>query len=345
MKKVGYFSRTRYWQVYAFNNPPEGYKYRRAIDVPFKKFRFNHPFLTQTKFVIPYQNFDLFHSYNGIVAGRKPWVVEVETKVPRYNEFSEGNKYFDWGIDKLRSENCIGIIFTSEYTKKLNESNFKEWGIDPGKCRVIYRAIEPYNAFERSNEGEKFTILFVGNFFWLKGGYELLMAFKEFSQKHKDTRLIIISSFQKSWKDIPSEEDEKFVRKEITNNKNIEVLENIPHNEVLEIMRKSDIYVNTTYHDTFNNSILEGLSCGLPAITTNIRAIPEFVIDNWNGYTIDPNKNSRIEISDFILKKLFAYYSDSELLKNHSLNGRQLINEKFLIADRNKELSELYDQI
>ena len=343
MKQVGYFNRTRYWQIYAFNNPPKGYKYKRGINIPFHSIGINDPFLRHTKFVLPFQNCDLYHTYNAVVTGRKPWIIEVETTVPRYGDLKEGNRRFDWGIKKLKSQFCKGIIFTSKYTRKLNQENFKQWGIDPEKCHIVYRAVEPQYLLERTGNEKEFTILFVGNGFYRKGGIELLKAFKKFNKK--DGRLVIISNFEVDWKIFPTEMEKQFVQEEIEGNKQIEVYQNLSHSEVIYWMRKSDVFVNTTYADTFNNAILEALSCQLPVIVSNVRAIPEFVKEGFNGFMVNPDLQNREKMIDHIYKKLETYYSDTNMLKIHSANALMTVESKFLIDHRNKKLSKIYNSI
>lgn len=343
MIKVGYSNRTRYWQIFAFNNPPEGYKYKRAIDIPFHLTNIDDQFLRHTKFVMPFQNVDLYHTYNSIVTGRKPWIVEVETTIPRYGQLKKGNKRFDWGVNKLKSQACSAIIFTSEYTKELNRKNFDRWGIDSDKCHLVYRAVKPHQPLEKNGKEQQFTILFVGNGFYRKGGIELLKAFKRFNKK--DARLVIISTFEVDWEIYPTKEEVQFVQIEIEKNEQIELYQNLPHPQVINWMRKSNVFVNTTYADPFNNTVLEALSCGVPVITTDMRAIPEFVEEGYNGFMVTPNIDNREIMIHYILERLEVYYSNSELLKNHSENALKTVRSKFLIEHRNHHLQMIYDDI
>lgn len=343
MKNVGYFHRTRYWQVYAFNNPPEGYLYKRAINIPFHTLGIDNRFLQHSKITLPFQNCDLYHTYNSVVTGKKPWVVEVESTVPRYGHLDEESGLFKWGINKLRSDYCRGIIFSSECTRELNQENFDRWGITPEKCHVVYRAVEPYKPLPRTGEEQKFTILFVGNGFYRKGGWELLQAFKKIERE--DVRLVIISNFEVDWKIYPSDSEKKFVEKEIERNDKIKAYKNLPHTKVIEWMRKSDVFVNTTYADTFNNAILEALSCELPVVVSDVRAIPEFVKEGFNGYMVKPDPDNRKVMIEFIYQKLIEYYSDSELIALHSQNAKQMVVSKFLIEHRNKKMADIYNNM
>lgn len=339
MMTIGYANRTRYWQKYAFDNPPEGIEYKRAIDIPFYLTGIKNQFIKHTKWMVPFQNCDMYHTYNSIVAGRKPWIVEVESTIPRYGNMDESSTFYKWGINRLRSDQCRAIIFTSECTKKMNRKNFRNWDIDENKCHVVYRAVETYKPLERAGEDIKFTILMVGNAFYRKGGVELLKAFERFSPD--DVRLVIISNFEVDWRINPSREETEYVEDIVKNNPKIEVFSNLPHKEVITWMRKSDVFVSTTFADPFNNTILEALACSLPAITSNERAIPEFVSDGYNGFVLEIEEADQETIVNFILKHLNKYYNDSALLSEHRKNALDMIETKFLIDHRNRRLQEI----
>jgi glycosyltransferase involved in cell wall biosynthesis len=343
MKQIGYFNRTRYWQIYAFNNPPDGYQAKRAINIPFHLAGINNTFLRHTKFVAPFQNVDLYHSYNSVVTTRKPWVVEVESTVPRYGSIGEDDKRFNWAIDKLKSDACGAVIFTSECTRKLNRENFNRWCINPDKCHVVYRAVEPHEPLKRNGKEKDFTILFVGNGFYRKGGIELLKAFKQFDKR--DARLVIVSSFEVDWEVYPTDEEMQFVHDEIKQNEQIELYQNLSHPEVINWMRKSDVFVNTSYADPFNNTILEALSCGVPVIVSDVRATPEFVEEAYNGFMVTPDIENRENMIDNILNGIEKYYYDSELLQKHRSNAKKMVESKFLLTHRNNSLKSIYDEV
>ena len=78
MIKVGISEKTRYWQNFAFTNPPEGYVYGRGFNIPWHKLGVNDQFLLWTKYFCPNRKFEFYHTYNSIVVNNVPWVVEVE---------------------------------------------------------------------------------------------------------------------------------------------------------------------------------------------------------------------------------------------------------------------------
>jgi glycosyltransferase involved in cell wall biosynthesis len=67
--------------------------------------------------------------------------------------------------------------------------------------------------------------------------------------------------------------------------------------QVLELMGSCHLNLLPTLHDTYGFSVLEGFANGLPAITTDICALPEFVLPapsaNANGFLLRLPKDGR----------------------------------------------------
>jgi len=340
VKKIGIFNATRFWQKYVFGNPPDGFFYKRAIDIPMHIIKVKSQFLLNTKWVLPFQGFDLYHTYNSIVPINKPWVAEVESFMPRFGNMKETHFLFKWAIKRLNHKSCKAIIFTSQFSRKMNEPNFVKWGIDSSKCHVIYRAVAIYESLVNEASSD-FNILFAGNAFYRKGGTEFLKAIERID--NPNIKITIISSFEIDWEIYPSNDEQEWVKNYIAKDKRITVFTSLPHAKVIIEMQKSHVFVATTFADPFNNTILEAMSCGVPIIASNIRSIPEFVEDNVNGYTITPNKENKEEIIDFIEEKLLFLIQNPNMRQEMSNYSIKIIKENFSIATRNNKLKKLYE--
>ena len=92
-----------------------------------------------------------------------------------------------------------------------------------------------------------------------------------------------------------------------------------------DILIKSDIFILPTYYSTEAQplSILEALSYGKIVIATPHRAIPDMVIDNYNGLIID--FKSPKSIVDAVIKIL----NNKNLQKKLSLNARYFVEKNY----------------
>lgn len=83
--------------------------------------------------------------------------------------------------------------------------------------------------------------------------------------------------------------------------KNISLIPPVSSERLAEILRKNDIFITASQNDPCSNSLLEALSCGLPALYLRSGGHPEIVKDAGLGF------NSADEIPD-LLEKLVSTY-------------------------------------
>ena len=66
-------------------------------------------------------------------------------------------------------------------------------------------------------------------------------------------------------------------------------------NQVREILALSDIYIMPSLHEGFSISALEASYCGLPIIAYDVYGLRDIVINNVNGFLIDPNQEKLVD--------------------------------------------------
>jgi len=64
---------------------------------------------------------------------------------------------------------------------------------------------------------------------------------------------------------------------------------NFPPKKLIEIYKKSDLYINLARIESFGVTMLEAMSCGVPVITYDTKGGNEIVINNYNGFLIKKN--------------------------------------------------------
>lgn len=83
--------------------------------------------------------------------------------------------------------------------------------------------------------------------------------------------------------------------------------------DIPDILREHDLALLPTYYraESFPNSIIEYLSCGLPVITSTIGAIPEMIAfnDELAGDTIRTSKGTPVQVEE--LSKVIQSYLDN----------------------------------
>jgi glycosyltransferase involved in cell wall biosynthesis len=341
MRIIGISHKTRYWQHYAFSNPPEGYRYSRMVDVPWHVLGVRNQFLAHTKFFLPFKHADLYHTYNSVVANHRPWVIEVESYLPRYKPMRETHPLFKWGQRRLAGNDCKALIFTSRHTLGMNRDKLAAVGVDPAKMQVIYRAVEQYQPGEK--DPARFTILFAGNGFYRKGGIELLKAFQRLGRS--DARLVIVSTLEVDWGITPSADDIAFAERTIAGDDRITLHRGLGHAALLQVMRKADVFASTTFADPFNNTVLEAMGAQLPVISSRVSSIPEIVDHDRNGWLLEVEGRTSDAIADELAGRLRQLMDDPVLLQRMGAESLAVVRERFDLRVRNAALRKLYDGI
>jgi N-acetyl-alpha-D-glucosaminyl L-malate synthase BshA len=93
--------------------------------------------------------------------------------------------------------------------------------------------------------------------------------------------------------------------------------------DVAEIMNCADVLVLCSETENAPLAILEGMSCGLPIIATNVGGIPEQVQDGKNGFLV-PLKQTE-EIAEAALR----LNADEKLLLKMGENARKTVLERY----------------
>ncbi|MFP3591685.1 glycosyltransferase family 4 protein [Chryseobacterium sp. SIMBA_038] len=249
---------------------------------------------------------DILHLYNDINYSSQKWVTSFETLVPRFIETKNDhqktepqhihNTKTEKALKQISRKNCLGIISISQASANIqlellkNYPEFQE--IIKNKLSVIHPSQEviPRDSGEVYKNIEVFNFIFVGTQFHLKGGVEMVEVLKKLRQKY-NFKLTIVSSFKTDHYVTKVTEKEAQETKEMLKKEEwIDILENIPNEKVLELIKQSHVGLLPTWSDTYGFSVLEMQAAGVPVITTDIRALPE--INNENcGWLIHLPQN------------------------------------------------------
>jgi len=120
------------------------------------------------------------------------------------------------------------------------------------------------------------------------------------------------------------------------NRDNIKFTSWLQHNEVESYYKKSDVLILPSYAEGFPNVILEALNYGLPIISTDVGAISESVIDNYNGFLIKPRDKEKLFSSILKLGKF------KQLRETFSINSKKILIENHSIEKNCKKIFNLF---
>lgn len=122
-----------------------------------------------------------------------------------------------------------------------------------------------------------FKVSYLGWVVKTKGIEELISSWNEISKTYPSWSLEIIGPYKDEYL---NELKEKY------SFGNINVIGELPHNEAMDKINDSDIFILPSYTEGFPNVILEAMFLGKAIIATNVGAIPE-ILENGTGIVIE----------------------------------------------------------
>ena len=257
---------------------------------------------------------DVLHIFNGICQTRKiPWVSTFEAECPTYFEYKdvEYANIIANAIKYIKNENCIAILFMSEWAKNQTKIYWKKYMFEDEykKCEKKFKVIQPPQklVITQNEVIDKFSsltnsleLVFVGNEFWRKGGKELIEILDRYAEDYKFNLTIISNLSYTSYSNLSTHNGEKIITEKFIDEKKwITLKKNIDNKEVLKILKKSHIGFLPTYADTYGFSVLEMQAAGCPVVTTNVNALKE-INNNEIGWVIEvPLKEENCTNKDY----------------------------------------------
>jgi glycosyltransferase involved in cell wall biosynthesis len=283
------------------------------------------------------EKYDLIHCAHCLSLNKDaPWIADFEGVWQMF--VGEKTKTGKKKVRKiLLTDNCRKII---AWTKASEKEILTEFPEIKNKIEVLYPAV-PFLKNKKIKH-KNITLLFVGRYFYAKGGMEALEAMNFLTNKYDNVKGIFVA-------DTPKEVLDKYSK-----NKRIKFYNLVSKEKLFdEIYPASDIFLYPGYSDTFGFAILETMSFGIPTITVERFAKNELVGED-KGFVIRnsiaswrkdlPIFEDRKALLNELIEKTELLIKNKALLKKMSINCKDIVkNGKFSVDKRNKQLKKIYE--
>jgi D-inositol-3-phosphate glycosyltransferase len=163
-------------------------------------------------------------------------------------------------------------------------------------------------SFRPTGAQKEFDLLFVGNFYWVKGVDVLLAAVGRLHSQGIDAKLAVAGKFDANQ------------RKYLTNalppavRANLSFLGVVERARMPELMNSARLVVVPSRYETFGMVALEAIACGVPVVATRVGGLPEVVDSSVGRLVGTPDPESLAEAIQLCLR-------DDELAKRCSALG------------------------
>ena len=346
------------------------------------------PFLKKSSKTVFYEtiqgspNVDGIHFFNSITKSTIPWISTYETCIPRLNTMSflkgtglvdqqqKERQHAEKYVKILANDACKKIIALSKINQKMQE-DFLDFFPDY-KEKITEKMMQLYPAqkklvsrefVENKSINNPIRFLFVGKFFNLKGGNEIVDVFhKIYQETDYQFELTLVSLEDMNnhafGKYTDSPEYFESTKHKIETCPSIELVHYIENTELLEKMKSYDVGILPSWSDTFGYSILEMQASGIPVISTNVRAFEEInnekvgwmihlPVSKYKEIHFDSlgdkcnQRNSMQQQLEAIVLDILAH---PEQTKEKSLAAYDQVTNQHSIEDYFQKLNQVYEE-
>src|SRR5574341_401596 len=192
-------------------------------------------------------------------------------------------------------------------SKNIARSMIEQYRCHPDRVVCIYAGANTdidNGALDNSNYCNK-NILFVGVDWERKGGPVLIEAFKSVLKVYPDARLTIVGCSPKI-----------AVR-------NCEIIGRVNIDKVEQFYRKASVFCLPTNNEPFGIVLLEAMAHKLPVVATDIGAIPDFILNEENGYLVKPNNVEQLT------NALINLIGNPEKCRKFGEKGCNIVTERY----------------
>jgi len=212
----------------------------------------------------------------------------------------EHERFNDTNVYNFAKTYADGVIFQSEWSKMASEKN----GMAHHPIQTIIFNCADNRYFSRKSDRDENSKIKLITSSWsnnVKKGFGIY--------EYLDNNL----DFNKF--------DYSFAGRSPIQFKNIKMEGILSSEELFNVLKTSDIFVTATEDDTCSNSLIEGLTCGLPAVVLNSGGSPE-IVKGMGGGVVFESKVDVLEKINEVADNLDSYIKRIEPPSLNDIGGR-----------------------
>lgn len=225
------------------------------------------------------------------------------------------------------------IVCVSEAVRK----NTAQVTLFPNKLRLIHNGII-ISSIKESTFRKEFDIPDnalvignVGNLYPVKGQKYLIRAFAQFIESFPDSYLVLVGRGNEKM-DLEVLGEKLCIPEK-------RLLFTGFRNDVANIIKSIDIYVQPSLSEGLPISLLEAMSGGIPVIATDVGGVAEIIGKNEHGMLVPPGSSEEL----YTWLKIVARNKDT--FKEKALSAKEFVNKQFSLDTMALQYISLYEEI
>jgi glycosyltransferase involved in cell wall biosynthesis len=328
----------------------ETVEYNYVYNLPIKfeilsrKYRKDPTIVLKLKKIIKTFKPDIIHSWSTMASiylslsnlwGRKPLINAVLA------DAQEGLNTLDKHYLRVKLTSPFSSVFVANskagiksYRTPLHKSICIYNGIDFNRFQNLRPKTEVETDILGKRKDKQFVVAMVASFDERKDFATLLKAASRMCKKNKSLIFLLIGAGP-TWETLRNS-----VPSDLLDNQIILTGKRDDVESVLQIVDVGVLITNASNHgEGISNAIIECMALGKPVIASRGGGTGEVVLDDFNGFLVDP-KNE-----DQIIKYIELLYNDRQLLSQLGENAFKWVRENFDLEKKTDEYVDLYQKL
>jgi len=245
---------------------------------------------------------------------------------------------FDIDVYPLKHKDCYSFLLKSVdkvhsiSNYLLNKANIL--GLDKNTpSQIITPAIDSLRtnkSISKINNSKNLKICTIGRLHWIKNYTDILKSLKILKDKEIQFKYHIIGEGVLL-------EALKYEVYEYGLNDSVIFEGKLSHQETIQKLYDSDVYIQYSYSEGFCNAVLEAQSMGILPIVSNAEGLSENVLNNKTGWVIQ--KNSPKLLANKIVEVSNLPESDKEKIRKQAI---ERVLKEFNVEKQQKEFIDFY---
>lgn len=278
------------------------------------------------------QNIDWLHFGYGMLANNRENIAEsIGSKM------AVSFRGFDLYLSPLKHNDCYKILFTKAVKYHVLSNKMKQkliaFNLLEANIKVITPAID-VGFFEKDNKQkinrQTIDIVCVSRLHWIKGLNYLLEAMSILKQENIDFKLTIIG-------DGGEKERLTFAASQLGISSQVIFTGKLPQSEVINYLKKANLYVQYSIQEGFGNAVLEAQAMGLPCVVSDADGLQENILHKKTGLVV-PKRNPKA-----LAKAIKQMHNLNAEKKQHMLDfAIKRVQDEFNLEKQNTLFLEFY---
>lgn len=227
---------------------------------------------------------------------------------------------------QIAFKGCNKVIFQNpDDVQEFVEGHY----LPENKCVVVNGSGVNMNRFYRSDIPKKPVFLMVSRIIKEKGVLDFAQAAREVKKKVPEARFIVLGGYDMSIGALKEEDIKEYI-----DDGSIELPGEVK--DPVSFYAQASVFVLPSYYrEGLPRTILEGMSCGRPIITTDWTGCREPIEDGVNGYLV-PIKNQ-----EELAKRMYELATDREKVLKMSDAAYKTCKEKYAVEIVNQQMRKV----